>query len=170
MLKLIGSLFLLCGCSGIGLLLVKNLDNRVSVIRDLLCALETMERELSFRMPLLEDMLFAAEKSVKDPTRSFLNVCREGVRKKADTPFAEIWNTAAQENLSIIKIQELESLFLLGGILGRYDCDGQKMAIEQACVELRNTLSEAIIERKSRGRVYNVLGTATGAFLAILLL
>ena len=97
MLKLLGSLLLLCGSTGVGLLHVKNMDKRVGTIRSLLCALEVMERELTFRIPLLEEMLSAAANSAEEPTRSFLGVCSERLKQEVDTPFVEIWNKTAKE-------------------------------------------------------------------------
>lgn len=170
MLKWMGSMLLLCGCVGAGLVRVRNMEKRVNTIRNLLCAFEIMGRELSFRVPLLEEMLLAAEKSVVDPTRSFLAACRERLERSEDTPFSEIWDNAANEKLFHIKNRDLSAVYLLGGILGKYDCEGQKVAIEQVCAELRRVLSEAMIERKNMGRVYGVLGTTIGAFLVILFL
>ena len=170
MLKLMGALFLLCGCAVIGLLQVKNMDKRVGTIRSLLCALEVMGRELSFRIPLLEEMLSVAANSVQEPTRSFLMVCRNHLKRNTDAPFSRIWNNAAKEKLVSLKKQDLDPVYSLGEILGRYDYEDQRQAIRQTCVILENVLSDAMLERKSRGRVYKILSTTIGAFLVILLL
>lgn len=170
MLKLAGALLLLCGCFGVGLLQVKNMNKRVRTIRSLLCALEVMERELSFRVPLLEEMLLTAENSAEEPIRSFLSVCRENLEHKMDLPFAIIWNDAARTKLYFLKKQDLEPIFELGGVLGRYDCQKQSQAIRQTCVILENVLLDAASEQKDRGRMYKVLGTSIGALLVILLL
>lgn len=170
MLKMMGSILLLCGCFGVSLLQVKNMDKRVGTIRSLLYALEIMEQELSFRNPFLEEMLSAAVSSAVEPTRSFLLVCIERLKQKTDTSFSEIWNNAAREKLISLKIQDIDPVCKLGGLLGRYDREGQRMAIQQTRGILQNILSDAVNERKHRGKVYKVLGTTIGAFLVILLL
>ena len=170
MLKAAGSLMLLCGCVGIGFLKVRNMDKRIETIRSLLYALETMERELSFRIPLLEEMLSAAANSSDEPIRSFLSTCQKELRNNTDQPFAEIWIQAAQEWLTLLKKSDLGPVFVLGGVLGRYDCEGQRRAILHAHSALEQLCSRAVAERSGRGKVYKVLGTAAGVFLIILLL
>ena len=169
MLKIVGALMLLCGCAGVGFMQVKNMDKRIKTIRALLLGLEVMERELSFRMPLLEEMLSAAAGASEEPARSFLSVCKRELTQNSDRPFAEIWNRAAREQLTALKTSDFDPIFVLGGVLGRYDSEGQRQAIFQTCSALKQILSSAVAERGSRGKVYRVLGTTVGAFLVILL-
>lgn len=170
MLKAVGSVMLLCGCVGIGFLQVRNMDKRIETIRSLLYALETMERELSFRIPLLEEMLSAAANSSDEPIRSFLSSCQKELRNNTEKPFAEIWIQAAQDWLTSLKKSDLDPVFVLGSVLGRYDSEEQKQAILHAHSTLEQLHSSAVAERNGRGKVYKVLGAAAGAFLMILLL
>lgn len=170
MLKFAGALLLLCGCVGVGMQQVRKMDRRVTVIRSLLRALETLERELSFRIPLMEEMLSAAANAAEEPTCSFLLLCKDQLKENTGTTFANIWNNAAKEKFFFLKKQELDPVCALGEILGRYDCEGQKQAIRQTCAALEDILVNAESERKNRGRVCKVLSTVIGAFLVILLL
>ena len=63
--------------------------------------------------------------------------------------------------------QILESL---GGILGRYDGEGQAQALSLARAQLEQCLEAATAERARMGKVYGALGLAAGAFLVIVLL
>ena len=170
MMKIVGSLMLLCGCTGIGLQQVKKMDKRVRTIQSMICGLEVMERELSFRVPLLEEILLAAVRSTEGVTRDFFSFCREELSKNQDKPFVEIWNSAVREQLIYLKESDLDAILALGDILGRYDCEGQQLAIGRAHSALEQVLSSALAERSSRGKVYRVLSTTVGALLVILLL
>ena len=170
MLKVIGALMLLCGCSGIGLMQVTYMEKRIKTIRSLLCALEIMERELSFRMPLLEEILATAVRSTEDPTRSFLFSCENELKNTADKSFFDIWKDAANEQLACLKKCDLDHVFALGRVLGRYDSEGQRQAIGQAHSALKQSLSNAEYDRNSRGRVCKALSATAGALLVILLL
>ena len=170
MLKILGVFMLLCGGAGIGTLQVQQMNKRIKTLRSLICALEIMERELSFRMPLLEEMIFTAGRSSEEPTKSFLLMCGNELKNNPDNLFYEIWDRAAQEHLTSLEKGDFEPVSVLGSVLGRYDDDAQRKAIMQAHGTLTKELTIAQEERCSRGKVCKALGTTVGAFLAILLL
>lgn len=170
MLKLLGSVMLLCGCIGIGWLRVNQMDKRIKTLQTLICGLEVMERELSFRMPLLEEILCVAARSTEGQTGRFLSVCVDELNKDLSKPFYEIWNRAIHEHLTALKKSDLDPVIALGSILGRYDEEEQRKAIVQACGGLKLLHSNAVAERGGQSKMYKVLGTTAGALLVILLL
>ena len=58
----------------------------------------------------------------------------------------------------------------LGPVLGRYDGDSQRQALERVLAELSRRRERAEEDRRRLGRVYGVLGVTAGLFLAILLI
>lgn len=170
MLKVFGALMLFCGCTGIGLMQANHLNKRIKILQTLIYALEVMERELSFRIPMLEEILSAAARSTEGETKSFLSLCVSELNKKLDYPFYEIWNRAAHEHLAVLKKSDFDPVMALGSVLGRYDSEGQRTAIGQTRSTLVQILSDAKAERCSQGKVYKVLSATAGAFLTILLL
>lgn len=170
MLKIWGSLMLLCGCTGIGLLQVKYMDKRIRTLQSMVCALEVMERELSFRIPLLEEMLAEVVRMTDGPTQKFFSLCRNELNKGINKPFCEIWSQTAHEHLSALRKSDLDSILMLGGVLGRYDREGQLQAIVRTQKALEQDCSNAVVERSNRGKVYRVVSTTAGVFLLILLL
>lgn len=170
MLKVLGSMMLLCGCTGIGLLQVKHMDKRIRTLRSFICALEVMEREMSFRMPLLEEMLAAAGQSTEGEIRRFFSLCKNELNKGLNKPFHEIWSQTAHEQLLILKKSDLDPVLALGSVLGRYDSEGQRQAIVRTQRALEQVCSNAAAEQCTQGKVYRVLSTTTGVFLLILLL
>ncbi len=55
-------------------------------------------------------------------------------------------------------------------MLGRYDGDSQRQALERVLAELSRRRERAEEDRRRLGRVYGVLGVTAGLFLAILLI
>ncbi len=170
MLKAVGSMLLLSGCLWMGMLKVKQMDKRIKMLQSMLCALEIMEREMSFCMPLLEDMLILAARSTEGAIRDFLSLCSCELKNDSGVPFSEIWDRAAREHLTALKENDLEHVLMLGSILGRYDSDGQQHALHKAHIALQQTFLNAVSDRKSQGKLYKTLSATLGVFLVILFL
>ena len=170
MLKAVGSMLLLFGCLWIGMLKVRQMDKRIKTLRSMLCALEVMEREILFSMPLLEDVLNSAARATEGATRDFLSLCSSELKNGSDAPFFEIWNRAACENLTALTGNDLEHVLALGNVLGRYDSGEQQQALHKVQIALQQTLSNAVADRNSQGKVYKTLSATVGVFLVILFL
>lgn len=170
MLRALGAFLLLGGCIGIGQAQVQAMNRRVNALGSILSALEIIEYELMFRLPPMEELFEAAALRSSEPVSGFLRMCGEELKQGFGRPLAEIWCLAAQEKLTDLKKNEMECLLALGTVLGRYDGEGQRKSIENARVVLAQSLSSAVDERHSQGKIYSVLGAAAGAFLVILLL
>ena len=170
MLKAVGSLLLLFGCLSIGMVNVKQMDKRIKTLQSLLCAMEVMEREMSFSVPLLEDIMIISSQSTESAVRSFLSMCSYELKKGSDDPFCAIWNRAAREHLTALKENDLEHVLALGNVLGRYDSEGQRQAILRTHAVIKQMLSNAQADRNSRSKVYKTVSATAGVFLVILLL
>lgn len=170
MMNILGSILLFVGCLSVGQAKIKKMDARVSAIRSVIHALELMERELKFRMPPMGEMIRSTAQRCKAPASEFLFACGKMLAEERGESLREIWCRAARETLRDLTQSDLESVLVLGSVLGRYDADGQRKMIETALEQLSQALSDAQSERKNHGKVYGVLGATAGAFLVILLL
>ena len=83
---------------------------------------------------------------------------------------SQIWRQALTEVSLGLDAQTLDTLAGLGDLLGRYDGEGQKEALEQARLQLCQDLRRAEEDQAQRGHMYRVLGLTAGAFLVIVLL
>ena len=170
MLKMVGAVLLLAGGIGLGLSAVRRLERRVTALRSLIQALELMEQELDFRLPPMRELIFETAQRTAEPASKFLRACAESMEELEGKPLSGLWQQAAREELSALKPCDLETLFSVGAILGRYDAESQRSVISAARERLSGFLAEALDERHRQGRVYGTLGAAAGAFLVILLL
>lgn len=170
MLKLVGVILLLAGSVGVGLSVVRRLESRVIALRALTDALEVMERELDFRIPTMEELILETARRSKAPASRFLNACARGMGEEQGRPLFTLWKEKAMDELPELAPCDLDALFVLGGILGRYDAEGQQNAIATARARLLNCLSEALEERRRKGRIYAALSITAGMFVVILLI
>lgn len=168
-MRAMGAALLLSGSAGLGLAAVRRLERRVTALRSLTEALELMERELDFRLPPMKELILETARRSAEPASGFLRTCGERMDELEGRPLSGLWRQAAVEKLPALKNCELETLFSVGAVLGRYDGEGQRCAIAAARERLTCILSEATEERRRQGRVYGALSVTAGAFLVILL-
>lgn len=168
MLRLAGALLVAGGMSALGFLAAGGLGRRVRALRALAVALELMERELSFRLTPMPELLEGLARRAPPPADGLFARCRAGLERLGETSLGELW----REGLAELPLTGEERALLegLGEVLGRYDGEGQRAALSEARTALARALEEAQAERTRLGRVYRVTGTAAGAALAVLLL
>lgn len=169
-MKMVGAVLLLAGGIGMGLSAVRRLERRVTALRSLIQALELMEQELDFRLPPMKELIAETARRSAEPASHFLRTCAEKMDCLEGQPLSGLWQQAAREGLSALKPCDLETLFSVGAVLGRYDAESQRSVISAARERLSSFLAEALEERHRLGRVYGTLGAAAGVFLVILLL
>lgn len=128
-----------------------------------------MERELSFRLTPMPELLERLSRQADPPADGLFAGCREGLSSLGERSLAELWKAGVRQPALLLEAEELALLDGLGQVLGSYDGEGQLAALAQTCAALERALAEARSERKRMGRVYQTLGLAAGAFLAILL-
>ena len=170
MLRAVGACLLTAGAGAAGWCAADRLRRRVRGLRAMLEALELAERELSFRLPPMPELLDELSRRTPPPVRPFFARCREGLDRLGTQSLGEIWQTALEECPMELSGEDLETVAALGQVLGRYDGEGQREALCLARSRLAHLLEEAERDRDSRGRLYRTLGLTAGGFFGILLL
>ena len=170
MLNLLGALCLTGGGLCLGLGAVGDLENRVRGLTAWVQALELLERELSFRLPSMPDLL--SELAHRAPKRlsGFFTACGAGMDELGERSFGEIWDGALSDQPAGLGAEDLGELRALGAVLGRYDGEGQRQAAAAARQALTAALERAREDRRRQGKVYGVMGAACGGFLTLLLI
>ena len=109
-------------------------------------------------------------RALREPVSRFFACCLDGMKELGEFPLSALWENALAEVPMDLGAEELEVLRALGGVLGRYDGEGQREALALTRVQLSQCLERAAEDRTRLGRVYGALGLTAGAFLVILLL
>lgn len=84
--------------------------------------------------------------------------------------FQQIWAEGLSGVPLRLAAEDKSALERLGPVLGRYDGDSQRLALEEALAGLHALRASAADDRLRLGRVYGVLGVTAGLFAAILLI
>lgn len=170
MMRLMGAALVVAGCGALGLRAAARLEGRVRDLGELAAGLDTLRRELGWRLSPLPDGLDAAGRALHGPAAEFFAQCARRARAPDGQAFQEVWRSELDAALLRLKPEDRVLLERLGPVLGRYDGDSQRLALEEGAAGLRALQGAAADERNRLGRVYGVLGVTAGLFLAILLI
>lgn len=171
MIRLTGAFLLMIGATSLGFGAAGQLTTRVICLRSLVGALGQMERELSFRLTPMPELMDRLSKESQEPANYFFANCRDHLWELGNKSFAQIWRAAIEDEPDLLLgDRERQILNALGEVLGRYDADGQKTALYNCVQELERCLVKAEEDQQRLGRVYATLGMGSGAMLVILLL
>lgn len=170
MIRLMGAALLTGGSAALGFGAVRHLEGRVRDLRELVTGLELMERELSWRMAPLPEVLHQAAEETQGRPSEFFGLCAQGAAHLNGRPFYKVWRQAAEASQLRLEGADVSLLEQLGGVLGRYDGESQKQALSAAVSRLEEQRAEAVSQRDRLGKVYGMLGVTAGIFLVILLI
>lgn len=169
MLKLAGvTALLVCGLA-LGLGAAGTLSRHVRALEAWAAALELLEGELAFRLPTMPELLGSLARRAPLGTRAVFFAVQKGLERLGENSLEEIWTAALAEQGGDLLEEDLELLSRLGPILGQYRWEDQRQGAETVRAELTRRAGQAREELGRKGRAYETLGLALGAFLAILL-
>lgn len=170
MIRLMGAILLVAGCGAVGLCAVGRLDGRVRDLRELMGGLETLQRELGWRLSPLPKAMEMAARETHGRTAQFFELCTQGMEHLNGVPFQNVWQNGLEQCSLRLEQEDRVILEQLGSVLGRYDADTQRQALENALTQLERQQTKAAEDRQRLGRVYGVLGMTVGLFVVILLI
>lgn len=169
MWKLVGAVLVAAGSGWLGLSAACGLTRRLRAVQAMITGLELLERELWEHGTALPELMASLARRCTPPAADFFKACAQGCKRLDQVPFGESWRQAVDE-LELLSSEGRAALLPLGEVLGRYEADSQRQALEHARQALEREEVRAEEERRRLGRVYQALGLSGGAFLVILLL
>ena len=169
MIRFLGAALLTAGCGGLGLSAVSRLDSRVRDLRELSAGLEILQRELGWRLAPLPRALEAAAGGTQGRAAQFFTYCARESKQLAGIPFRALWSRGLEQCPVRLSREDRALLEQLGPVLGRYDGDSQRQAVENVLAGLSRQQAQAEDDRRRLGRVYGVLGITAGLFLTLML-
>lgn len=165
-MKALGALLLTAAFGLGGLSGARRLARREKMLGELAFALELLGFELAgFRPPMPE---LAARLAVLAPGAGgeLFGRLTEVLEALPEESFAALWARALGE----IAGPEREALLALGGVLGRYGAEDQRIAAEGCRARLQALEAEAKEAYRRSGKLYVGLGLAAGAMASVMLL
>ncbi|MGI6497496.1 MAG: stage III sporulation protein AB [Oscillospiraceae bacterium] len=170
MFRLIGAALVLIGGAGVGVGAAKELGRRTGTLSAFLAALDRMEAELTFRLTPMPELLSRLSGDLEGPVGMFFSQCEQGLSALGDVPFSKVWNQALQEEGLALLPEDRVPLEQLGAVLGQYDVEGQRNAMEGVRHQLTLCLEAAKRKQGKIGRVYRALGISAGVLCILLFL
>ena len=167
--ELLGQLLLLLGCASLGVLRGLELKKRTACLWAFRRALSLLTRELSFSLRPLTDLLDQAAGETTGPAGTFFTACRENFLAGGGESWADSWQQALAETPLPLTEPDKQVLAQVGDVLGRYDGESQRRALEGLGEALDGCLDQSRQEEKRLFRVYVALGVTGGLFCLILL-
>jgi len=139
-------------------------------LKELICGLEVVRREMQYSLAPLGDLFrLGAAQTTGNVSVIFAEVA-ECTDDMNGVDFKTNWVQILGRHQLYLTEADLIVLRQLGAVLGRYDGDEQLRAIETA-IDRLGTLCRFAEERSGRlGKVYTTLGMVSGAFVFLLLI
>jgi len=170
MIQFLGALLLTGGSTALGLGAANRLRARTNALHALCSALQTMDRELSFRLTPIPELFTLLAKTAEPPASDFFQCCAEGVTGEAPRLITSLWEQAIDKTLPELNKEDRRILLPLGNVLGRYSAEDQRAAISEAVSDLERAACQSEEIHIRKGRIYSILGLVSGTFFVILLL
>ena len=165
-----GALLTVGGGAFLGFDAHRRLKRRAMVLRQLAGALEQMDREISFRLTPMPQLMEELAADYPPPVGELFANCRKGMEELVERSLAEIWRQALADTPLDLEGRAAGILDELGEVLGRFEESGLRAALARAGAELTREAELAREDGEKRGRMYQVLGLTCGGLLVILLL
>ena len=169
MIRLVGALLIAAGSAWLGFGAAGKLGARVRTLEELAEGMDQMARELELDQPPLEQLLERLIPGSRGAARALFSGCRAALDHLEEEPFARAWTRLVTAE-PLLSDEGQACLLPLGQVLGRCGWEEEQRALDCAARRLEQEADRAREERRRMGRVYEVLGLSSGAFLVILLL
>lgn len=148
---------------------MRHLKARVTELQNLILGINVMQTEMDYRLAPLPEMLEMAAERTDGQASLFFCLCARGAEHLNGRTFQMIWKQALEASQLRLEQDDIVALTHLGGFLGRYDEERQRLLLEQTIKQLERQLEHAKEQSDRLGKVYRVLSLAAGAFVLILM-
>lgn len=167
--KWIGAILVIVGCGSYGFSLTATHKNQEQTLRQMITALESIGRELAFRLVSLPELCRHASGEIRGVTNAVFSRLAEELERQQQPDAAGCMELVLSKFPELSpKIREIFSE--TGHCLGQYDLPGQLESLKSLASACRRELELLEENRASRLRCYQTLSLSAGAALAILFL
>ena len=166
--KMLGSVLILAGCGGFGMMICVAYKREEDMLRQLIHALDFIQCELQFRMTPLPELCSRAGSACSGRISNYFQILAKELDSQTlpDVRSCAEAAAAATGNLSERVEKALE---VFSRSLGQFDAQGQIQELEKARSYCHAVLTAMDENRDIRLRSYQTLGICAGAALVILL-
>lgn len=165
--KIIGAVFILASCAGIGYSMVLSHRKKERMLQQLMQVIRFMISELQYRQTPLPELMGLASRETGGAISRLLTDFSDELELQL-TPDAACCMAAVVEKAPKLPEMIKEKLQLLGRGLGRFDLSGQIAGLEAVFQLCKRDLDGLFVNRDAKLRSYLTLGICAGIALVIL--
>lgn len=172
MIKFIGCIMILIGCSTMGIKYSKILSYRTKDLKSLQKAIMILENEIMYIYTPVPEAFEKIGPSVPGSIGEIFSMASEKLcSNKCSNVFEAIESSIflCKKN-TYIENKDVEILLDLSKNLGQWDIDAQKNIFKLTKENIKDNLLESKEKEKKQGKMFKVLGISLGATICILLL
>ncbi len=168
-IKIIGAVMIVVGCSSVGFLIASAHRREVKTAQQLILALEYFSCELRCRLTPLPELCRKTANVSTGIIRSVFQQFAEEMDQQI-CPNTEICMGSVLDRNPGIPPVTKQGFMLLGRSVGKFDIEGQLKDIDTVCAEIKRNLQAYTTNQEVKLRSYQTLGLCAGAAIAILFL
>lgn len=171
MIKLLGAILVICGCSMIGWYFSGKYSNRIYLLEEWQQIMQYFYGEIEYAGYDMYEILQHLSERFTYSQHFWENIQQE-LCSHAGATFSEIWNKHVTEIelWNTLKNEDIDIIKEIGKNLGNLDRDTQLHTIQIFQNRICHNLSEAKGEYAMQAKLCHVMGITAGVFIAILLL
>lgn len=171
MLRLIGSLMVICGSVGFAGSLCKDINQRLKLLKQIRGIYENMKYYISYQKTTIPDALLQLSKKGQEPFgEAFEAVCK-GIYEGEESLYT-LWREQMDKILlhTPLKNQEKKLLYDFPFCLGFMEENAQAMALEELLRETALQIDQLEQDKRNKNKMIMSLGVSVGILISILLL
>ena len=172
MLKVLGALLVIMGCTGFGAAYREDMKQVLFNTRSLLMILELLKSEIAYSKATLPEACRMTAGRMEEPYRSSLLKIYEIMKTNRGLPFDKVWRQEMGKCLQTVLIgkKERELFQQFSHNTGFADNRMQIKALEQYCDMFAQSVRKQEENMEDKAKVVMSMGFISGIFLTIVLL
>ncbi len=169
--NLVGYIFILAGCSGLGIWYSMQMQRRIQHIKEMIRILDLVSSEIDYGHSTLPECCERIYERTGEPYKSAFQSIYDHLQDDKGGDFCKVSETVLQEALTGSPLKEERDIFIkCFSDVGYADGWLQLQTIERGKKELLGILDTEEEEIKKRSKLAISLGTMSGILLVLILL
>lgn len=172
MVRIIGFLFIILSCTGIGYIMGTRFNMRVRELRLLKIALQMLETEIVYSNTPLPQAFESVQRKSPNPIRELFRDVKCNLEKKTYGSVGEAFCQSIDDTKDrmCLSKEDIETLKSFGNSIGNSDVEGQIKNFKMIIKQLDNQEVKAEESKEKNEKMYKSLGFLGGLAIVILLL
>lgn len=169
MMKLIGCILTAGASAYLGFCMAARLKKRIQVLGELAEGFLILEQELELSARELDELMYRAGSSARGAAKKLFSEYAASLTNLGAMTAGQLWEREVN-SIEYLIPEAAQCVGLLSGIMGRYECEQQRIAVASVRARLEYLRAKEESQCTVRCRTCQTIGISGGAFLVILLL